>query len=317
MKKYTNILVLSVILFLFIVPVLIAQIAQPERRHLRGVALEDTQFTEINFRNSVQQIELGGMLFVPSGGGAFPAVVVIHGSGTSVRRNRWYLTLTQYLQENGVIVLLPDKRGSEKSSGDWRSADFEDLATDTMAAIRYLRDQDKVAISEIRVVGMSQGGWISPIVANQSSDVAFIVNLVSAAVTPQEQLLYEENHNLRQMGFLPGISNLVAFMSTAYIKSHKQKEFWDGIADFEPLPYWKQLTVDALVLYGREDTNVPSADSAESLRALKNPQIQVRIYDGSGHALADPVDLGDSIIREDALEDIRDFIQSLSDRPVR
>ena len=189
MKKYTNILVLLLILVFFIVPVLIAQIAQPEGRHLRGVALEDTQYTEINFRNSVQQIELGGMLFIPSGGGAFPAVVVIHGSGTSVRRNRWYLTLTQYLQENGVIVLLPDKRGSEKSSGDWRSADFEDLATDTMAAIRYLQDQDKVAISEIGVVGMSQGGWISPIVANQSSDVAFIVNLVSAAVTPQEQLL--------------------------------------------------------------------------------------------------------------------------------
>ena len=317
MKKYTNILVLSVILVLFIVPVLIAQIAQPERRHLRGVALEDTQYTEINFRNTVQRIELGGMLFVPSGEGPFPAVVVIHGSGTSMRNSFWYLTLTQHLQKNGVVVLLPDKRGSEKSSGDWRSADFEDLATDTLAAIQYLQDQDKVAISEIGVVGMSQGGWISPIVANQSSDVAFIVNLVSAAVTPQEQLLYEENHNLRQMGFLPGISNLIALMSTAYIKSHRQKEFWDGIEDFEPLPYWKQLTVDALVLYGREDTNVPSADSAERLRELKNPHIQVRIYDGSGHALADPVDLGDSIIREDALEDIRDFIRSVSDRPAR
>lgn len=315
MKKYTGILVLLVILVLFIVPVLITQVTHPEGRRFRGVVLEDTQYTEINFRNTVQHIELGGMLFVPSGEGPFPAVVVIHGSGTSMRNNRWYLTLTQYLQENGVAVLLPDKRGSEKSQGDWRSADFEDLATDTLAAIQYLKDQDMVAISEIGVVGMSQGGWIAPIVANQSLDVAFIVNLVSAAVTPQEQLLYEENHNLRQMGFLPGISNLVAFMSTAHIKSHRQKEFWDAIENFEPLLYWKQLTVDALVLYGREDTNVPSVDSAESLRALKNPQIQVRIYDGSGHALADPVDLGDSIIREDALEDIRDFIRSVSDRP--
>lgn len=315
MKKYTGILVLLVILVLFIVPVLITQVTHPEGRRFRGVVLEDTQYTEINFRNTVQHIELGGMLFVPSGEGPFPAVVVIHGSGTSMRNNRWYLTLTQYLQENGVAVLLPDKRGSEKSQGDWRSADFEDLATDTLAAIQYLKDQDMVAISEIGVVGMSQGGWIAPIVANQSLDVAFIVNLVSAAVTPQEQLLYEENHNLRQMGFLPGISNLVAFMSTAHIKSHRQKEFWDAIENFEPLLYWKQLTVDALVLYGREDTNVPSVDSAESLRALKNPQIQVRIYDGSGHALADPVDLGVSIIREDALEDIRDFIRSVSDRP--
>ena len=117
------------------------------------------------------------------------------------------------------------------------------------------------------------------------------------------------------MGFLPGVSNLVAFMSTAYLKNFGQKEFWGAMEGFDPLPYWKQLTVDALVLYGRDDTNVPSTDSAEKLRALKNPRIQVKIYDGSGHALADPVDIGDSIIRVEALEDIRDFIRSVPDRP--
>ncbi len=315
MRKYTGILVLLVILVLFVVPILITQITQPEGRRFHGVVLEDTQYSEINFRNTAQHIELGGMLFVPAGEGPFSAVVVIHGSGTSRRNNRWYLTLTQYLQENGVAVLLPDKRGSEKSQGDWRSADFEDLATDTLAAIQYLKDQDMVAISEIGVVGMSQGGWIAPIVATQSSDVAFLVSFVGAAVTVEEQFIYEENHNLRQMGFLPGISNLVALMSTAYHKNIRQKEYWDAVEGFDPLPYWKQLTVDTLALYGREDTNVPSADSAEKLRALKNPRIQVRIYDGSGHALADPVDLGDSIIRKEALEDIRGFIRSVSDRP--
>ena len=214
-----------------------------------------------------------------------------------------------------MAVLLPDKRGSEKSQGDWRNASFEDLATDTLAAIQYLKDQDTIAISEIGIVGMSQGGWIAPIVANQSPDVAFLVNFVGAAVTPQEQLIYEENHNLRQMGFLPGISNLVALMSTAYLKNIGQKDFWEAIEGFDPLPYWEQLTVDSLALYGRDDTNVPSADSAENLRALKNPRIQVRIYDDSGHALADPVDLGDRIIREEVLKDIGDFIRYVSDRP--
>ena len=315
MRKLKGILILLAILALFIVPVLVKQGTQPEGRRYQGVVLEDTQHTEINFQNTAQHIELGGMLFVPPGEGPFAAVVVIHGSGTSSRNSRWYLTLTQYLQERGVAVLLPDKRGSEKSQGDWRSASFEDLATDTLAAIQYLKDQDTIAISEIGIVGMSQGGWIAPIVATQSPDVGFVVNFVGAAVTPQEQLLYEENHNLRQMGFLPGISNFVAFISTAYLKNIGQKEFWDAIEGFDPLPYWKQLTVDTLVLYGRDDTNVPSAESAENLRALENPRIQVRIYEDSGHALADPVDFGDSIIREEALQDIRDFIRSVSDRP--
>jgi len=314
-RKYRGILAVSVILALFIVPVLIAQVTKPEGRRFRGVALEETQFTEIRFWNSAQDIDLSGMLFAPSGEGPFTAVVIIHGSGTSMRNNAWYLTLAQYLQEKGVAVLLPDKRGSEKSAGDWRSAGFEDLATDTLAAIQYLKDQETVAISEIGVIGMSQGGWIAPIVASRSPDVAFLVSFVGAAVTPQQQLVYEENLNLRQMGFLPGISNVVAFMSTAYIKNVGQKEFWDAIEGFDPLPYWKQVTVETLVLYGRDDTNVPSADSAEILRELNNPRIKVRIYEGSGHALADPIELGDSIIRDDVLEDIREFMRVVAEHP--
>ena len=84
---------------------------------------------------------------------------------------------------------------------------------------------------------------------------------------------------------------------------------------FDPLPYWERLAIDALALYGRDDTNVPSADSVAILLALENEHIQVREYEGSGHALADPEDQGDSIFREDALDDIRDFIRSVSDRP--
>lgn len=65
-------------------------------------------------------------------------VVIIHGGGTSQRDNDWHLSMVSYLQSNEVLVLLPDKRGSEKSAGDWRTASFEDLATDTLAAVQYL-----------------------------------------------------------------------------------------------------------------------------------------------------------------------------------
>ena len=71
MRKYTGILVLLMILVLFIGPVMMTQVTQPEGRRFRGVVLEDTQHTEINFQNAAQHIELGGMLFVPSGEGPF------------------------------------------------------------------------------------------------------------------------------------------------------------------------------------------------------------------------------------------------------
>jgi len=202
--------VFLLLLVVLIGPVLFKQIWPVERRQYDWVSLDETQYTEVTFRNTEQQLDLGGMLFVPTGHGPFPAAVIIHGSGTSRRDSGWYLTLTQHLQQNGVVVLLPDKRGSEKSEGNWRTSSFEDLSTDTLAAIEFLKTQQDVPLTNVGIVGMSQGGWIAPIVASESSDVGFVVSMVGSAVTPAEQLVYEENHNLRQMGFLPGVSNVIA-----------------------------------------------------------------------------------------------------------
>lgn len=297
------------LLVVLIGPVLFKQIWPVERRQYDWVSLDETQYTEVTFRNTEQQLDLGGMLFVPAGDGPFPAAVIIHGSGTSRRDSGWYLTLTQHLQQNGVVVLLPDKRGSEKSEGNWRTSSFEDLSTDTLAAIEFLKTQQDVPLTSVGIIGMSQGGWIVPIVASESSDVDFVVSMVGSAVTPAEQLIYEENHNLRQMGFLPGISNVIALASTAYIRNVAQAEFWDQVANYDPIPFWQEVNVPALALYGADDTNVPSEESAKRLNTLGKPNLRIKTYEGSGHALQDPVGRGNNIIRAEALDAIRSTIE--------
>jgi dienelactone hydrolase len=294
------------------IPVLVRQLLPSEGRHLERTVLADTRYVEIEFRNRTQDLVLAGLLFIPEGDGPFPAAVVIHGSGTSRRDNGWYLKLTKHLQDSGIVVLLPDKRGSEKSEGDWRTAGFDDLATDTHAAIEYLREQRSVPLSGIGVIGMSQGGWIAPLVASQQDDLAFLVSIVGSVVTPREQLLYEENHNLRQMGFLPGISNLLAYVGSANVRYIAQPQLYKLIVDYDPLPYWESVSVDSLALFGADDTNVPSAESARRLKSLSNPHIHVKVYDGSGHALESPPGDGNSIIRNDALEDISVFVHDSS-----
>jgi dienelactone hydrolase len=310
MRKLIAILLLG-FFALLVVPVLLARFSESERRSFEWVRLGDTEFEEISFRNTEQDLQLGGMLFVPEGDGPFPGAIIIQGSGTSRRDNGWYLTLVHYLQENGVVVLLPDKRGSERSEGNWRAASFEDLATDTEAAIAFLRDQDEIGISHIGIIGLSQGGHIAPIVANQTQDITFLVNVVGAAIPMHELLVYEEMHNLREFGVLAGLSDLLAYPAAWSVKI-RQREFWNAVGNFDPRPYWQELSVPSLVLYGENDTNVPSIRSAEVLRSLGNQNIDVRIYGGSGHALESPEGKGNSIFREDALRDIRDFIVSES-----
>ncbi len=311
MKKIRRVLLLG-FLALLMVPVLITQIAKPDRRSFEWVELKDTSYQEISFQNTAQNLVLAGMLFVPEGEGPFPAAVIIHGSGTSHRDSGWYLTLTQYLQENGIVVLLPDKRGSEQSEGDWRTASFEDLSTDSVAAVSFLKNQEEATISDIGVIGLSQGGHIAPVVADQTQDIAFVVNIVGGAVPMHDLLVYEETHNLRELGILPGVSDLLAYPASWSITKVRQRGFWDAIGNFDPVPYWQRLSVDSLVLYGENDTNVPSSESAAILRSLGNPNIDVKIYGDSGHALESPEGKGRSIFREDALRDIRDFIHSLT-----
>jgi dipeptidyl aminopeptidase/acylaminoacyl peptidase len=309
MRKIVFLSVLFLVV-LIAAPVVIHQLQPSEQRSLVGESLDPVRYEEVRFHNEEQTVDLAGMLFLPQGKGPFPAAVIIHGSGTSKRATRWYLTLTHYLQDNGIAVLLPDKRGSEQSGGDWRNASFADLATDTLAAIRYLSTERSTEVSRIGVIGMSQGGWIAPIVADRSPDLSFLVNVVGSAVSTHQQFLYEEDHNLRQFGVLPGVSRALAYLSTFVIRSWVQGEFWSAVGDFDPLPYWRKLRVPALVLFGEADTNTPSAHSAELLRGLDNPGIEVRVFSGSGHALQDPPDRGDRLFREDALTGIRDFIVS-------
>ena len=291
-------------------PVLVRQLMPAESREFERVELADTRYFEVSFQNRTQNLTLGGLMFVPEGIGPFPAVVVIHGSGTSRRDNGWYLTLTKHLQDKGIVVLLPDKRGSEASEGNWRTSSFEDLATDTLAAIEYLREQQSAPISGIGVIGMSQGGWIAPLVAAQEHDLAFLVSMVGSVVTPREQLLYEENYNLRQAGFLPGISNVLAYVGSANVRYLVQPELYELIADYDPLPYWRTISIDSVALFGADDTNVPSAESTKRLMTLDNPHVRIKVYEGSGHALESPRGQGNSVIRNDALEEISDFIRN-------
>jgi len=270
--------------------------------------LDDSRYSETAFQNEAQDLDLGGMLFRPAEDGPFPAAVIIHGSGTSHRANGWYLALAYHLQDYGIAVLLPDKRGSEKSGGDWRTSGFQDLATDTLAALAFLRQRPDIDAARVGVIGMSQGGWIAPIVANQFDELAFIVSIVGSSVTPREQLLYEENYNIRQAGFLPGISNLLAYAGSANVRYFAQPDLYELIVDYDPIPYWRNVSTESLVLLGADDTNVPSAESARRLRHLGNPNIHVTVYRGSGHALESPLGQGDSIIRQDALEAVSDFI---------
>jgi dipeptidyl aminopeptidase/acylaminoacyl peptidase len=274
-----GIALLALLIFLLIPFVLRGQ----NRAPLKGPALADIDNIDISFPNG--DLRLAGMLILPEGQGPFPTAIVIHGSGTSRRDNPWYLSIAKHLSAHGIAAVLPDKRGSEKSAGDWRGASFHDLAGDTLSAVEYVKAQQDFRHGKIGLIGMSQGGWIAPIAASMSDDISFVVSMSGAGVTTDEQLLFEEINNINEMGTYRFLAKLIAPITTRRIQ---RMDFWLPIAEFDPIPFWEQVEVPTFAAFGEHDRNVPVEESIERLKSIDR-NIITKVYADGGHGITDPL----------------------------
>lgn len=297
MKRF--LIIISIIVILLVLPVIVKDKGQPA---LVGPDLSELEYSEVFFENKHEGFQLAGMLFLPEGDGPFPTAIIIHGSGTSKRNSVWYLSVAKHLQDNGIAVLLPDKRGSEKSEGEWVGANFEELATDTLSAIEFVKNQQMFEVSTIGLIGMSQGGWIAPIVATKTDDISFVVSMAGAAVTTDEQLLHEETNNIAPYTYT-FIARLIAPITTNNLK---QLEHVSAFMGFDPIPYWKDVQVPVFFAFGGNDKNVPVEASIERLRENNLNHFEVKTYADGGHAIRDS---RTNEVSDDYLHDLVGFIK--------
>ena len=157
---------------------------------------------EVEFRNG--EITLSGTLLIPATRGPHPAIVLAHGSGVQDRNG--YLAnirfLADHLARHGIAVLTYDKRGSGRSTGEWATASFADLAGDLVAGVRMLRTRPGIIAAQVGAGGSSQAGWVAAKAVTLLPDVAFVV-LTSAGgsgYTVEEQNLYNTEVEMRAAG---------------------------------------------------------------------------------------------------------------------
>jgi pimeloyl-ACP methyl ester carboxylesterase len=159
----------------------------PEVRAVRDVP--------VTFRSG--DVTLAGTLFLPDVNGRHPAVVLFHGSGPQARDSftgRWFA-------EHGVAALAYDKRGVGASSGDFRAVPFTNLVDDGLAGVAFLKARADVNPQQIGVWGLSQGGWLGPLAASKSKDIAFVIAVSGPGVSPGEQMVFYYGSQLRERGF--------------------------------------------------------------------------------------------------------------------
>jgi pimeloyl-ACP methyl ester carboxylesterase len=136
---------------------------------------------------------LAGTVSLPSGGGPFPAVVLLSGSGPQNRDSevfgfRPFKLIADHFVKRGIAVLRFDDRGVGGSTGSLADATMEDFADDALAAVRTLRARRDIDGERIGLLGHSEGATVAAAAAARGPEVAFIVWMAGNAVTGAEIL---------------------------------------------------------------------------------------------------------------------------------
>ena len=229
--------------------------------------------------------ELSGELITPGAKGRHPAVVMLHGAGTSTREG--YREQAEYLAEHGVGALIYDKRGSGESSGnaDYR---YSQLADDARAAVAMLRRRPEVELRGIGLWGVSEGGAIAPLVAAGNPDVAAVVVVSPLSITPASQQEWAVRRRLQASGAGSGTAAISTFYAvaadTGAVVSNRAADL-----SFEPARAWRRVAQPVLAVWGGEDRLAPprasAAALASALAAGANDDRSFRTFSGAAHNL--------------------------------
>lgn len=229
---------------------------------------------------------LRAVLQRPNGPGRFPAVVLVHGSGrlTAEDVSRWS---ARRLLDLGVAVMAYDKRGVGASTGEYTGIGpansdqmFGLLADDALAAVAALRSHANIDRARIGLFGNSQGGWIAPLAASRSRDVAFLISLSGPVST-----VGEENEFSRLAGADPGsLQGLTPAEIEARFKA------FTGPHGFDPVPVLRALSTPSLWIIGERDRSIPVAltlHNLEQLKTVAGRPITVHVMSAADHGMRD------------------------------
>jgi dipeptidyl aminopeptidase/acylaminoacyl peptidase len=241
-------------------------------------------FETVTFQNG--DVTLAGTLDLPAGDGPFPAIVTVHGSPPLTRNDIYNLNISHFFAQHGYAVLRYDKRGAGESTGKYPGvgthedgiANVNILADDALAGVEFLKNHDLIDPNMIGLAGHSQAGWIIPLAASKSPDVAFMIISSGPTSTVGQEIYYSD---LTEEG-------------TPLQEASDMARDFTGPHGFDPLPSLQEIDVPGLWLLGAQDDSIPiplTIDILDSVVADYGKDFSTIVYPNKGHGWTD-VDSG-------------------------
>lgn len=224
-----------------------------------------------------------------------PAIIWVHGSGADQNYLAWhpgyyrmYYAMSQYLAQQGYVVLTPDYRGSSGYSRDWAVGASRDLGggetQDVNAGADYLKTLSYVDPDRIGIWGLSYGGFMT--LQSVLADPSLFRCAIDVAGVGDWETWTTGGMILGRLGETPVTD--------------------PGLYDRSaPVKHLDELGTPLLILQGTNDANVPLWESLkviDTLEKLGKP-FDMAIYPGEIHFFRRDYVLRDAWRRSEAFFD--------------
>ena len=238
-------------------------------------------------------LTLRGILERPAGVIKCPAVIMFHGFTANIGYDKddIFCIISNMLNRAGLATVRVDFNGHGKSDGDFSSMNVYNEIEDAVAVTEYVRKLDFV--SEIYVLGHSQGGVVGGMLAGYYADVVKRLVLLAPAATLKTDAqkgicfgkIYDTDH----------IPEFVEIDETHFVGGH-----YFRIAKYLPIyEVTGHFANPALVVHGLCDSAVHHSASEQYKEVLAN--CRLKLYEHLDHGLA-------GADRDDMLKEIISFL---------
>ncbi|MGS2808158.1 alpha/beta hydrolase family protein [Nocardia sp. MW-W600-9] len=198
-----------------------------------------------------------GTIHAPAGATGRPGVVLVHGSGTSPSPH--YAQVADAFARAGIVALRYTKRVEDYTPAH---RDFSLLADDALSGIAALRHRPEVDPSRVGLWGLSEGGWVAPLAASRSADVAFLITIGANSGAPAAQQTWANETRFAAAGVRGSMIDVLARNGIRQLAGAGQF----AQAEYDPVPVLERLTQPVLAIWGDKDRLTPPGDSLRDFR---------------------------------------------------
>ncbi|MCC8161113.1 MAG: alpha/beta fold hydrolase, partial [Oscillospiraceae bacterium] len=226
-------------------------------------------------------LTLKGDVLRPEGGGKCPAVIIFHGlmSDRGNPRRNMFVDIADAAVGKGMAVFKFDFDGHGESDGSFSDMNVFSEILDAAKIIDYVRGLDWV--SEINIVGHSQGAVVGGMIAGYYREyVSRLVMLAPAATLKDDALkgscfsIEYDSYNVPEHITMKNDNNETFEIGNLYFRIAKTLPIYETTSLFKG---------KTLIIHGSEDDAVGVIGSKRYAEAMDN--VRLEIIEGENHGL--------------------------------